>query len=146
MKHLHHTASGARHQHGAAALVVTVMLFFAMVLVTLFVNRNLVFEQRASANQYRATQAFEAAEAGAEWALAQLDNPQRLGPDCQPVNDPAASSFRSRYLSPENATFTPRAWNNGAVATALQPTCVRSDAGWNCSCRAGRCARRSGSR
>ena len=136
MKHLQHTSPRARHQRGAAALIVTTLLFFAMVLVTLFVNRNLVFEQRASANQYRATQAFEAAEAGAEWALAQLNNPQRLGPDCQPVADSHAGSFRSRYLNQTTATFAPRTWNNGSVATALQPTCVRSDTGWNCSCPA----------
>ena len=37
-----------RQQRGAAALVVTMLLFFAMVLVAVFVNRNLVFEQRSS--------------------------------------------------------------------------------------------------
>ena len=134
MKHHHNAPLGARHQRGAAALIVTTLLFFVMVLVTLFVNRNLVFEQRASANQYRATQAFEAAEAGAEWALAQLNNPRRLGADCLPVADAAAPSFRSRYLSQAGAVFAPRTWNNGSVAGALQPTCVRSDAGWSCSC------------
>ncbi|MEO8806625.1 MAG: PilX N-terminal domain-containing pilus assembly protein [Burkholderiaceae bacterium] len=136
MKHRQHNSSAARHQRGAAALIVTTLLFFAMVLVTLFVNRNLVFEQRASANQYRSTQAFEAAEAGAEWALAQLNNPQRLGPDCEPVAESTATSFRSRYLNPTIAGFSPRTWNNGSAAVALQPTCVRSSAGWNCSCPA----------
>lgn len=136
MKHLHQRSSGARPQRGAAALVVTSLLFFVMVLVTLFVNRNLVFEQRASANQYRATQAFEAAEAGAEWALAQLNNPQRSGPDCLPAADSTSPSFRSRTLSQAGAAFAARTWNNGAVATPLQPTCVRSGAGWSCSCPA----------
>ena len=134
MKNLHHFSPGARQQRGAAALVVTSLLFFVMVLVTLFVNRNLVFEQRASANQYRATQAFEAAEAGAEWALAQLNDPQRIGPDCLPVADSAATSFRSRYISQTSAAFAARTWNDGAVATPLQPTCVRAGTGWNCSC------------
>ena len=60
-------SSFARHdQHGVAALVVVMALLFAMVLVAVFANRNLVFEQRASANQYRSSQAFEAAEAGIE--------------------------------------------------------------------------------
>ncbi len=136
MKHLHNASCGARHQRGAAALIVTSLLFFVMVLVTLFVNRNLVFEQRASANQYRATQAFEAAEAGAEWAMAQLNNPQRLGADCLPVADNTATSFRNRYLGQTSAAFAPRTWNNGPVAMALQPTCVRSAAGWSCSCPA----------
>ncbi len=136
MKHLHALSTGARQQRGAAALVVTTLLFFVMVLVTLFVNRNLVFEQRASANQYRATQAFEAAEAGAEWALAQLEQPQRIGADCLPSADGAATSFRSRVLTQSGTTFVPRTWNNGGVATPLQPTCVRSGAGWACSCPA----------
>ena len=125
----------ARHQQrGAAALIVTILLFIAMALVAIFVNRNLVFEQRASANQYRATQAFEAAEAGAEWALAQLDNPQRIGPDCLPSDDSAASSFRSRYLSHAGAAFAPATWSSGGVASVLQPSCVRSNTGWACSC------------
>jgi hypothetical protein len=134
MKHHPSRLSAAHQQRGAAALVVTTLLFFVMVLVTLFVNRNLVFEQRASANQYRATQAFEAAEAGAEWALAQLNNAQRIGPDCLPTADSSATSFRSRTLNQSSAAFAPRTWNNAGVATALQPTCVRSAAGWNCNC------------
>ena len=136
MNHLHLTSTGMRQQRGAAALVVTTLLFFAMVLVTLFVNRNLVFEQHASANQYRATQAFEAAEAGAEWALAQLANLQRLGPDCEPAADATATPFRSRYLNQASATFVPRTWNNGSAAAPLQPTCVHSSTGWNCNCPA----------
>ncbi|MEQ1682072.1 MAG: PilX N-terminal domain-containing pilus assembly protein [Burkholderiaceae bacterium] len=134
MKHLHHSSTGARRQRGAAALVVTTLLFFVMVLVTLFVNRNLVFEQRASANQYRATQAFEAAEAGAEWALAQLNDPRRIGPDCLPTGDSGATTFRSRTLNQSGAAFAPRTWHNAGVATPLQPTCVRSASGWSCSC------------
>ena len=123
-------------QGGVAALVVTMTLFFAMLLVAVFANRNLVFEQRGSANQYRATQAFEAAEAGLEWAQAQLNNVQRLGADCKASTDAAAASFRDRYLdtTPAGAGFSGRVWNNGGVDTALQPSCVRSATGWRCSC------------
>ena len=53
----------ARRQRGAAALVVTSMLFFAMVLTAMFVNRNLLVEQLSAANHDRAAKAFEAAEA-----------------------------------------------------------------------------------
>ena len=125
-----------QRQRGAAALVVTMLLFFAMVLVAVFVNRNLVFEQRSSANQYRSTQAFEAAEAGLEWALAQLNQNARLGADCLPSADPAATSFRTRYLryAPATSAFTPLTWNNAGAASALQPTCVRGAGGWSCSC------------
>jgi Tfp pilus assembly protein PilX len=122
MKHTHSSSVSARHQRGAAALIVTTLLFFAMVLVAVFVNRNLVFEQRASANQYRSTQAFEAAEAGAEWAVAQLNNPTRLGADCLPSSASAASSFRTRYLRNSGGAFTPVTWLSGSGVTALQPT------------------------
>lgn len=126
----------AHRQRGAAALVVALTLLFAMALVVAFANRNLVFEQRSSANQYRSTQAFEAAEAGAEWALAQLNTNQRIGPDCRPSADPAATSFRSRYLdmARPSGTLTPRTWDDGGAAVALQASCVRVNEGWACSC------------
>lgn len=129
-----HTAT---RQRGVAALVVTMGLFFAMLLVAVFANRNLVFEQRSSANQYRATQAFEAAEAGLEWAQAQLNRGQRIGADCRASTDPAASSFRDRYLTPGAGGFSGRTWNNGGVTQALQPSCVRADDAWRCSCPQG---------
>jgi PilX N-terminal len=123
-------------QQGAAALVVTALLFVAMLLAVAFVNRNLLLEQRMSANQARSTIAFEAAEAGLEWAIAQLNNPQRLGADCLPSNDPAATSFRRRYLdySGDTATFVPATWSQAGATAALRPGCVRSGNGWSCSC------------
>ena len=128
----------ARAQRGAAALIVTLLLFFAMVLGAAYVNRNLVFEQRIATNQVRSTLAFEAAEAGLEWAIAQLNNPQRLGPDCLPTTDPSATSFRTRHLSFNrgDASFTPATWVSAGTPTALRPSCVRSGAGWACSCPA----------
>ena len=44
-------------------LLVVVVLFFILALVTAYAGRNLIFEQRTSVNNMRATQAFEAAEA-----------------------------------------------------------------------------------
>ena len=132
-------SSFTRHdQQGVAALVVVMALLFATVLVAVFANRNLVFEQRASANQYRSTQAFEAAEAGIEWALAQLNANQRIGADCEPSADPAAGSFRSRYLStaPNTGVLMPATWNNAGNATALRASCMQAGNGWSCSCPA----------
>lgn len=125
-------------QRGAAALIVTMLLFFGMLLAAVFLNRNLVFEQRISANQYRSTQAFEAAEAGLEWALSQLNNTQKIGADCLSSAANGAVTFRERYLSYQKAssTFAPTTWLNASVATPLQPTCVRGATGWNCSCPA----------
>ena len=136
------TAMAARHlparranQRGVAALVITLVLFFTMMLAALYVNRNLVFEQRSSANQYRATQAFEAAEAGLEWAGAMLNNPQRIGADCQASAAPG-SSFRDRFLTQDRTSsrFAARSWNNAGSAAPLQAACVRSPGGWSCAC------------
>jgi Tfp pilus assembly protein PilX len=131
-------AAPGQGQRGVAALVVTMTLFFAMLLIAVFANRNLVFEQRASANQYRATQAFEAAEAGLEWAQAQLNNVARIGADCKASGDSTGSPFRERYLrvATPGAGFSAVPWNNAGVATGLQPACVRDAAGWQCSCPA----------
>ena len=64
-------------QRGAASLVVAMILLFGMTMVAFYANRGLLFEQRTSANQYRATSAFEVAEAGLEWATARLNEPQK---------------------------------------------------------------------
>ena len=109
-----------KSQRGAAALVVTLMLFLALALASLGLHRHLIAEQRAAANQARATQAFEAAEAGLEWALAQLNSTQRIGTDCQPDTDPAATTptFRERTLSLARTT--------GAVTPTVQDVSLAS--------------------
>jgi hypothetical protein len=52
-----------------ATLTVVMVLFFVVSLVAAYAGRTSIFEQRTSANQYRSTQALEAAEAGLEWAV-----------------------------------------------------------------------------
>lgn len=127
---------GPHHQRGAAALAVTLLLFFAMCLVAAYAGRGLVFEQRASTNQYRAAQAFEAAEAGIEWAIAQLNQPRRIDGRCLPSSDAADTSFRERYLHLQSDTgrLNPMGWTSGTTTMALQPVCVRTAAGWSCQC------------
>jgi hypothetical protein len=124
-------------QRGAATLVVVMVLFFIAALVSAYTSRNLIFEQRTSANQYRATQAFEAAEAGIEWALAML-NGGRIDADCEP--HPLANaatldpSFRGRYLAIDEdggITAPPR-----ASGEPRQAACVFNGVGWQCSCPA----------
>ena len=136
MNKLHRPGPGT--QRGAAALIVVLLLFFVVSLVAAYAGRNLIFEQRASTNQYRATQAFEAAEAGLEWAVAML-NGGRVTAECiapVPVNA-ALPSFRQRYIEidPDSGNVTPVPWADGV--TAERPSCVRNGAGWNCSCPAG---------
>ena len=127
------------HQRGAAALAVTVLLLFVMALAVGLAHRNLLFEQRSSANQLRSTRAFEAAEAGLAWAQAQLDRGGAIGADCRATDAaPGATSFRDRYLAFDAATgtFVPRSLPGPGAA--LQAACVASDddAGWACSCPA----------
>lgn len=135
---MHAPLRSTRAQHGVAALVVTMLLLFSMLLAAVFANRHLLFEQRSSANQLRSTQAFEAAEAGLEWALAQLNTNRRIDANCLPSADPAASSFRNRYLSIARGTgvVTPATWNQAGTPAALQAACVRAGNGWACSCPA----------
>lgn len=129
----------ARHPpripRGAATLVVVMVLFFIVALVAAYTSRNLIFEQRTSANQYRSTQAFEAAEAGLEWALTML-NGGRIDSACAPHTDPntADESFRLRYLTvaPETGRIAARLRAGGALPR--QAACVFDGAGWQCSC------------
>lgn len=128
--------AGRTHQRGAATLLVTVVLLFAMTLVATFANRNLVFEQRSAANLVRSTQAFEAAEAGAEWAVAMLNQRTRIGADCLPSTQPEDRSFRERRLrfNAADGMQQPLTWNDAGHPTVLLAACVRGAAAWACSC------------
>ncbi len=131
---LHTHRPGA--QRGAAALIVVLLLFFIISLVAAYAGRNLIFEQRTSTNQYRATQAFEAAEAGLEWALAML-NGGPIGATCAPSANAADKSFRQRFLRedpPDSGQYVPATWDAPGGPERLRPSCIRNGAGWNCSC------------
>lgn len=125
-----------RRPRGAASLIVVMVLFFIISLVAAYTSRNLVFEQRTSGNQYRSTLAFEAADAGIEWAIARL-NDARMNDDCTPLANAAAvnvgapqPSFRERYL-----TIDPASGNITPVASRLAG-CVFDGADWSCDCPA----------
>jgi hypothetical protein len=123
-------------QHGAASLIVTLVIFFVMTLIAAFANRNHIFEQRASANQYRAAQAFEAAEAGVDWAIAMLNTPEPVDTACRP-DAAGGSTFRGRHLSVDAGGMqVPTTWNHAGMPAPLQAVCVRSGTGWSCSCPA----------
>jgi Tfp pilus assembly protein PilX len=123
-----------RPARGAAALVVVLMLLVVVALAAAYASRNLVFEQRTGANQARATQAFEAAEAGLEWALAML-HAGRIDAACTPLADPDApgETFRDRQLAIDAATgrVTARLRSDGQPRTAA---CVFDGSSWRCSC------------
>jgi len=81
-----------------AALTVVMGIFFVMALVAAYTNRNLMFEQRTSANSYRAERAITAADAAADWALAML-NTGRIDAQCRPSTVATDTDFRTRYLT-----------------------------------------------
>ena len=61
-------------EHGAATLAITLILLFSLSLIVLYSARVSLIEQKISANEYRAKQAFEAAQAGLEIGAASLNN------------------------------------------------------------------------
>jgi hypothetical protein len=117
-------------QRGAAALALTLLLFFVLALVLAFANRHLVFEQRTATNQVRAAMAFEAAQAGVEWGLAMLNSKERINSDCLPDTSSTARLWRERHL---NYNATTRLQHTTAGLTAA---CVRDGNQWRCHCPA----------
>lgn len=126
-----------QRQRGAAALIVVLLLFFIVSMVAAYTSRNLIFEQRTGANQYRSTQAMEAAQAGLEWAKAML-NTGRIDAACQPSTTVTDTTFRERYLLVDaNGNFTARGTTGAlptTIATQLTPTCVFNGTDWDCDC------------
>jgi Tfp pilus assembly protein PilX len=123
----------AAHQRGAATLLVVMVLFFVVSLVAAYASRNLLFEQKTAANQYRSTAALEAADAGLQWAVSLL-NSGRIDATCLASANPALTSFRDRYLAiDDTGTITVRTLPPPA-AGPLTPSCVFDGAAWQCSC------------
>jgi Tfp pilus assembly protein PilX len=122
-------------QRGAATLVVVMVLFFVISMVAAYTSRNMIFEQRTGANLYRATQSFEAAEAGMNWALMML-NGGRIDDQCQATTSVSNNSFRQRYLTIDGSTGLVTPASPATAGVQLTPTCV-FDGGtgtWSCSC------------
>jgi hypothetical protein len=124
-----------KRQQGAVALVIALVLVFGMAVMAFFANRGMIFEQKTSANQYRATRAFEVAEAGIEWALAQLNDDRYLAnaPSCAPGSGTPKRSFRERYLQPSTTlpvTFSP-------LTTTRAGCSIAADGSLTCSCPTG---------
>jgi Tfp pilus assembly protein PilX len=130
-------ASIGTPRRGLASLVVVMVLFFIVSLLAAYTNRNLIFEQKTSANQYRSTQAFEAADAGMEWALAML-NGSGIDDSCIAAAAPA-KSFAQRYVNIALSSDPLLSANNGLVTPTVRtstrwPTCVFNGTALNCAC------------
>ena len=121
-------------QRGAATLVVVMMMFLIVAMLAAYANRNLIFEQRMAGNYVRSAVSHEAAEAGLEWALTQL-NGGKIDDACQAA-ETGTSSFRQRYLRIDSASgmLTPLAPAKDPASIA---TCLRAPGGvWQCQCPA----------
>jgi Tfp pilus assembly protein PilX len=121
-------------QHGAASLVVVVVLLAAMAIAIAYTNRHLVMEQKTSANQTRSTIAAEAAEAGLEWTMAMLNKAENIGSSCATSAVAGDVRFKAKYLSVNSDTgaITPATASAGGVHAA----CVWTGSAWSCSCPA----------
>lgn len=127
---MNHMRPIPRHgQRGAATLLVVVVLFFILALVSAYAGRTLIFEQRISANNQRATQAFEAAEAGIEFAIASL-GAGRVDDACQATTNTAFNSFRQRHMNIDGTG----AYGLSVAQSNLRPTCMVLNGGTTCSC------------
>ncbi len=128
-----HPPSGRAAQCGVLALTLALTIFVAMAMTLVFANRQVLLEQRTSAQQERSAEAFAAAEAGLDWATAQLDANRRIGDDCLGGSGPGAASFRSRTLriDPTRGLIVPVAATSFGGAHAI---CTRGVGGWQCGC------------
>ncbi|MDI4631508.1 hypothetical protein J7U46_00430 [Pelomonas sp. V22] len=118
-----------RRQRGATTLVVVMALFLVVAMLAAFASRNMVYEQRIASNYYRAGVAYEAAEAGVEWALGMV-NADRIDTTCQ--NNAAGDSLRERYL---NINQSSRAITPVSASPNVMLACHFTDANtWTCQC------------
>ncbi|CAN5561100.1 hypothetical protein BH09PSE5_BH09PSE5_10720 [soil metagenome] len=118
--------SQVRGQRGVAVLAVTMIVLLAMTMTAVFVSRSLLFEQRSASNQYRSVKAFEAAEAGMEWATAMLNDASPRGDDCLPA--PGFPTLRQRFLQPASDAYGP--------SSTARPTCSIGGGSLQCQCDA----------
>lgn len=110
------------------------VLFFVVTLAAAYASRNLIFEQRTSANQLRSTISAEAAEAGIDWVLGMLSS-GRIDANCEQTNDVAFDTFRQRYLNFDATSgVVTRVQNPVAADTLFWAACSRDGDNWRCKC------------
>ena len=120
-------------RRGVAALTVVMVLFFIMALVAAYTNRNLIFEQRISANSYRLARAADAAEAGLDWAVALL-NGGRINDLCVPSDLVTDLDFRRRYLVDSTYEVNGEGGYSRVSSNTTFPACIIRDNVLNCIC------------
>jgi hypothetical protein len=103
---------------GGVTLLILMVLLLATALLMGLAHKSLMFEQLSSAHQHRSQKAFDAAEAGLAWTLAQLNRVEPINTQCDATNAPDGVRFRDRL-----------------TAGAFTAHCVQNETqGWNCQC------------
>jgi hypothetical protein len=113
-------------QRGVGALAVSMLLLFASSIVVFYLNRGLIFEQKASANQVRSTSAFEAAEAGIEWATGMLNEASSITAAC------TAGGGGSHFAG----IYAPAPGGSIVATTTAFPGCKLNGTALTCACPA----------
>src|SRR5574338_310357 len=132
-------ASPSTCQRGAATLFMTLMLLLIAGLVLLYTSRSAITEQRLSANEIRAKQAFAAANAGLDNALAYMQDKNGIDHDGNGVPDTVSnqplvhaanaggsgvsSYYAFRYCQTNATASCPTAHGAGVL-----PTCTPNSA------------------
>ena len=103
-------------QQGAATIFITIVLLLAVGLIALYSNRGAIMEQRLSANEVRSKQAFAAANAGLDAALAKwhattpnipTTNADRVVLKTLQNGSGPASYYQARYYDSDPAVAKP---------------------------------------
>ena len=125
-----------RYQRGVATLAVALLLLFLVTIVTLYTANTSVMEQKVSANQYRADQAFSAANAALDYGIARLDYdwPEEDTPLSSPpvsieyaFSDPRDADWVIRFLDDDGNLMPPLIEGTGYSddASAMRTMSVR---------------------
>jgi Tfp pilus assembly protein PilX len=107
-------------QRGGATLIVLMVLCLTLALLMATAHRHTLFAQHGSVQHQQSATAFEAAEAGLDWTLAQLNRTLAINDQCSTASAafPQRNNFRQRY-----------------AATTAQPSCTAHSPGiWSCQC------------
>jgi hypothetical protein len=122
-------------ERGVITLLMLLALTLSMSILMATGHRQIIFEQSSARTHAQSAQAFEAAQAGIEWALAHLNESAALNNWCQSSNgsmnnsnSTATLNFKERYLAPELL-------DNSSTAIRLGPHCTQDQNNqWACQC------------
>jgi len=124
-------------QRGAATLTSAVIILVLMTLIAFFANRSILFERKTAANQYRSTKAIEAAEAGIEWTIANLNSMRKITSVCATSTLVSDVAMRDKYLDPDgDGSYAPVPGQPNTLYSTTGPLCSSIGGVWTCSCPA----------